>query len=78
MYLAFTRLPGEIYLEVYFFGEIVYRVFTRMPGQSYLRMLGLMYLVTTRMPGESYHRQRRSLISFLYDAFRALINPLVC
>ena len=34
--------------------------------------------VFTRMPGESYRRRLRSLLLYLYDVFRALINSLVC
>ena len=37
-----------------------------------------MHLVFTHTPGESYHRQLRSLLLCLCDAFRALINSLVC
>ena len=37
-----------------------------------------MYLVLTGMPGESYRRRLRSLLLFLCDVFRALINSLVC
>ena len=37
-----------------------------------------MYLSFTRMPGESYRRQLRSLLLYLCDIFRALINSLVC
>ena len=37
-----------------------------------------MYLVFTRMPGESYRRWLRSLLLYLCDVFRALINSLVC
>ena len=36
-----------------------------------------MYLVFTRMPGESYRRRLRSLLLYLCDDFRALINSLV-
>ena len=41
-------------------------------------MLEFMYLVFTRMPGESYRRRHRSLLLWLCDVFRALINSLVC
>ena len=37
-----------------------------------------MYLVLTRMPRESYRRRLRSLLLYLCDVFRALINSLVC
>ena len=37
-----------------------------------------MYLVFTRMPGESFRRRLRSLLLYLCDVFRALINSLVC
>ena len=36
-----------------------------------------MYLVFTRIPGESYRRRFRSLLLYLCDVFRALINSLV-
>ena len=39
---------------------------------------GVMYLVFTRMPGESHRRRLRSLLLYLCDVFRALINSLVC
>ena len=35
-----------------------------------------MYLVFTRMLGESYRRRLRSLLVYLCDVFRALINSL--
>ena len=41
-------------------------------------MLEFMYLVFTRMPGESYRWRHRSLLLWLCDVFRALINSLVC
>ena len=37
-----------------------------------------MYLVFTRMPGESYRRRLGSLLLYLCDVFRALINSLAC
>ena len=37
-----------------------------------------MYLVFTRKPGESYRRRLRSLLLYMCDVFRALINSLVC
>ena len=37
-----------------------------------------MYIVFTRMPGESYRRRLRSLLLYICDVFRALINSLVC
>ena len=37
-----------------------------------------MYLVFTCMPGESYRRRLRSLLLYLCDVFRAIINSLVC
>ena len=37
-----------------------------------------MYPVFTRKPGESYRRRLRSLLLYLCDVFRALINSLVC
>ena len=36
------------------------------------------YLVFTRMPRESYRRRLRSLLLYLCDVFRVLINSLVC
>ena len=36
-----------------------------------------MYLVFTRMPGESYRRRLGSLLLYVCDVFRALINSLV-
>ena len=38
----------------------------------------VMYFVFTRMPGESYRRRLRSLLLYLCDVFRAVINSLVC
>ena len=37
-----------------------------------------MYLVFTRMPGENYRRRLMSLLLYLCNIFRALINSLVC
>ena len=37
-----------------------------------------MYLVLTCMPRDSYRRRLRSLLLYLCDVFRALINSLVC
>ena len=38
-----------------------------------------MYLVFTRVPGEIYRRRFRSLLLYLCDVFRALINsPVSC
>ena len=36
------------------------------------------YLVFTSLPGESYSRQLRSLLVYLCNVFRALINSLEC
>ena len=79
MYLVFTRMPGERYLNVPLV-EFMYLVFTRMPGESYpnLPLVEFMYLVFTRMLGESYPRRLRSVLLCLCDVFRALINSLVC
>ena len=41
-------------------------------------LVEFMYLVFARVPGESYRRQLRSLLLYLCDVFRALINSLVC
>ena len=41
-------------------------------------LVEFMYLVFTRMPGKSYRRRLRSLLLYLCDVFRALINSLVC
>ena len=41
-------------------------------------LVAFMYLLFTRMPCESYCRRLRSLLLFLCDVFRALINFLVC
>ena len=41
-------------------------------------LVEFMYLVFTGMPGESYCRRLRSLLLYLCDVFRALINSLVC
>ena len=54
-----------------------YRVF-KYDIQEDLHPLEFLYLVLTRMPGESYCRQLRSLLSCVYDVFRALINYPVC
>ena len=35
-------------------------------------------LALTRMPGERYRRRLRSLLLYLCNVFRALINSLVC
>ena len=37
-----------------------------------------MYLVFRGIPGESYRKRLRSLLLYLCDVFRALINSLVC
>ena len=39
-------------------------------------LVAFMYLLFTRMPCESYRRRLRSLLLFLCDVFRALINSL--
>ena len=58
--------------------EFMYLVFTRMPGETEdVPLVEFMYLVFTRMPGESYSRRLRSLLLYLCDGFRALINSLV-
>ena len=36
------------------------------------------YLVSTCMPGDSYRRRLISLLLYLCDVFRVLINSLVC
>ena len=41
-------------------------------------LVEVMCLGSTRMPGESYRRQLGSLLLYLCDVFRALINSLVC
>ena len=41
-------------------------------------LVEFMHLVFTRMPGERYHRRLRSLLLWLCDVFRVLINSLVC
>ena len=41
-------------------------------------LVEFMYLVLTRMPGESYRRRLRSLLLWLCEVPRALINSLVC
>ena len=40
-------------------------------------LLEFMYLTFTRVPGESYRRRLRSLVLYLCDVFRALINSLL-
>ena len=79
MYLVFTRMPGERYLNVPLV-EFMYLVFTRMPGESYpnLPLVEFMYLVFTRMPGDSYRRRLRSMSLYLCYVFRVLINSLGC
>ena len=39
-------------------------------------LVEFLYLVFTRMPGESYRRRLMSLLAYLCDVFRALINSL--
>ena len=41
-------------------------------------LVEFMYLVFTRMSGESYRRRLRLLLLRLCEAFRALINSIVC
>ena len=41
-------------------------------------LVEFMYLVFTRMPGENYRRRLMSLLLYLCNIFRALINSLVC
>ena len=41
-------------------------------------MVELMYLVVTCMPGDIYRRRLRSLLLYLCDAYRVLINPFEC
>ena len=43
-----------------------------------LALVEFMYLVFTHMPGESYRRRLGSLLLYLCDVFRALINSPVC
>ena len=41
-------------------------------------LMEFMYFVFTRMPGESYRRRLGSLLLYLCDVLRAVINSLVC
>ena len=41
-------------------------------------LVEFMYFVLIRMPGESYRRRLRSLLLYLCQVFRALINSFVC
>ena len=41
-------------------------------------MVEFLYLVFTRMSAESYRRRLGSLLFYLCDVFRVLINSLVC
>ena len=40
-------------------------------------LVEFMYFVFARMPGESYRRRLGSLLLYVCDVFRALINSLV-
>ena len=41
-------------------------------------LVEFMYLVFPRMPGESYRRRQWSLLLYLCDVFRVLMNSLSC
>ena len=83
MYLVFTEdVPlGEfmylVFTEDVPLVEFMYLVFT-----ENVPLVEFMYLLLTRTPGESYRSSPtitlRSLLLYLCDVFRELINSLVC
>jgi len=52
--------------------------FNLIPSIEDVPLVELMYLVFTRMQGESYRWRLSSLLLYLCDVFRAIINSLVC